>query len=137
MEMNRNVRGVTDDAMELLKNRRWYGNVRELENHVKRAMILSREDVLPKYLFETDDIGLGPDSDTINEDIARIVRQRLEKALSLPGKEENLFENIVGIIERSLIMEALGKTNGNQMRAASLLDMNRSTLRKKMKDFGL
>jgi transcriptional regulator with PAS, ATPase and Fis domain len=135
-EMTRNVRGITDDAMETLKSGRWPGNVRELENHIKRAMVLCREDILPDYLFKTD-ADQGPDPDSTNEDISRIIKKYLEKSLSSPGNEKNLFETIVGIVEKSLILEALGRTNGNQMRAASLLDMNRSTLRKKIRDYKL
>jgi nitrogen regulation protein NR(I) len=136
IEMNRNVRGITEDSMDALKAGRWSGNVRELENFIKRAMVLCREDVLPRYLFEIE-VDHKSDPDRTRDDLIRIIKQCLEKSLLFPGREKNLFEKVIGQVEKTLILEALAKTDGNQMRAASLLDLNRSTLRKKIKDYGI
>lgn len=136
IEMGRNVRGVTDEAMELLKSRTWPGNIRELENNVKRAIVLCREDILPKYLFEVGDEH-APDIEDGKEEMIRVTREYLEKSLLQNEKGEKIFEGIIGIVEKTLIQEALKKTNGNQMRAAGFLALNRSTLRKKIRDYGL
>jgi transcriptional regulator with PAS, ATPase and Fis domain len=136
IEMGRSVRGVTDEAMSKLVSWLWPGNVRELENLIKRAMVLCRDDVLPEYLFEIDNLLLSENENPDEEDIISAIRQYFSghNNNELKGR---IYESATGIVEKTLIQEALAETSGNQMRAARLLGMNRSTLRKKIKDYSL
>jgi len=137
LEMGRQVRGISEKAMKLLTAYAWPGNVRELENLIKRAMVISREDILPEHLFEFRDIG-DQDGDPPHEEaLAEAVKRYF---LMESGKGEAtaaIFQGANTILEKTLIQEALEKTGQNQQQAAILLGMNRSTLRKKIRGYNI
>ncbi len=135
IETGRKVRGITQDARLRLETYSWPGNVRELENQIRRAMVLSREEILSDYLFEPG-AGQTPETDLNSEkQMAALTKQYLGEALASPQSEGSIFEKVTAIVEKALIQEALERTGGNQMQAAQLLGMNRTTLRKKIKDY--
>jgi len=137
LEMNRQVRGVTEAALKHLESNPWPGNVRELENQIKRAMVLSREDVLPDYLFENLQEGVPMPDQGLEERLTKLVRQYLADRLRVNDPAQSLYEQIIGLIEKTLIEDALERTEGNQVQAAHLLGLHRSTLRKKIADHRL
>jgi two-component system, NtrC family, response regulator AtoC len=121
-KFKRNIENVTDAAAKLLTAHDWPGNVRELRNAIERAMILEEgasitAASLPISITRPDGNGqlagipIGTEAAT--------------DGLSL---EDN---------ERSLLVRALEKTEGNQTQAARLLRITRDTLRYKMKKFNL
>jgi DNA-binding NtrC family response regulator len=137
IEMGRKVRGITDSALQRLQTYYWPGNARELENQIKRAMVLSREDVLSEHLFELDlDRPQEFDEDQADR-LAAVTRKYLTRVLLEPDPAKSVFEQIVAVVEEALIREALERTGGNQAQAAQLLGMHRSTLRKKKKDYDM
>jgi len=107
------VRGISQEALRVLKNHDWPGNVRELENVIERALNyvrrgLIRVEHLPPYLLKAVSY-----SDTA----ARQKTYRFEMSLR----------------ERELISSALARANGNKSEAARLLNLSRSRLYEKMK----
>jgi len=135
LEMGRNVRGVTDRALERLQSYSWPGNVRELENQVRRAMVLSREDILSEHSFELTMDGPADLDEPHESRLATVTKKHLARVLADPDPSKSVFERVVAVAEEALIREALERTGGNQVQAAQLLGMHRSTLRKKMKDY--
>jgi two-component system, NtrC family, nitrogen regulation response regulator GlnG len=123
--------------MERLIAHEWPGNVRELENEIKRAMVMSRENVLPDYLF---DLNPRLDAGTPAGGPARLgeaVLRYLDETLAARARDLPPFDHILAAVEKTLIEEALRRTGGNQVHAGDLLGMNRSTLRKKKADHGV
>jgi len=114
---NKEKLGITDEAMEYLERYSWPGNVRELENVIERAVLLSKD----KYI--------GPDDlpDTIKQDQSQ--RQQAYKPMSL---KEALAEP-----EKNLIRQALESNHWNRQATAKALQINRTTLFKKMKQYDL
>lgn len=137
LEMGRRVRGISEKAMKLLTAYAWPGNVRELENLIKRAMVISREDILPEHLFEFRDTG-DREGESLHEEIlAEAVKRYF---LIESGRKEAtaaIFRGASTILEKTLICEALEQTGQNQQQAAHLLGMNRSTMRKKIRDYNI
>ncbi|VAX32946.1 Nitrogen regulation protein NR(I), GlnG (=NtrC) [hydrothermal vent metagenome] len=121
---------ISKQLMDVLLRYKWPGNVRELENLIERLTILNPgQDVTMKDLperFQT----LAPATDKSQASVYST------EDLSLPPEGINL-NNIVDTIERKLISEALGKSNGVKSKAATLLGLNRTTLVEKMKKKGI
>ncbi|MBW4330943.1 nitrogen regulation protein NR(I) [Stakelama sp. CBK3Z-3] len=128
---------LADSAIELLKNYSWPGNVRELENLMRRIAVLGRDDVIADeeiraMLGEGSDL---PAPASREGGLAESIRARLKQmALAQPAllEDGSLYDRIIAEVEKPLIEVVLERTNGNQLRAAKALGINRNTLRKKL-----
>ena len=108
---------VTPEAMALLVEQPWPGNVRELRNAVERALLLSEGDVLGPEAFGSVGASRG---------------SQREGGFQLPRRGVDLEE-----LERSLLMQALERADGNQRVAGEMLGMNRDQVRYRMAKFGI
>ncbi|MGH9508026.1 MAG: sigma-54-dependent transcriptional regulator [Terriglobales bacterium] len=135
------IEGLTPEAARLMHDYAWPGNVRELKNVVQRAMILEdgpriRPACLPftagSELFLA--AAAFPDEPPKENGPAwrRLSNGRFLPDLRIPSGGTSLDE-----IEKRLVEEALRQTQGNQSRAARLLDISRDTIRYAMKKHGL
>jgi DNA-binding NtrC family response regulator len=104
---------LTTRAIDRLSNHPWEGNARELENVIERAIALSADEEL-----HVADIPLSDDGDTIggSEGIDSFLDQALEQQLTLRELNERYTSRV------------LDSTNGNKVRAAKILGINRRTL---------
>jgi DNA-binding NtrC family response regulator len=134
-EMGREVKCVTEDTIRRLIEYPWPGNVRELENQIKRAMVISRENILSEYLFDMDWTKAAAFEESAGKQLKQTTKEYFEELLMTADPPQSIFDKVVGSVEKSLIFEALGRTGGNQVQAAKLLGIHRSTLRKKRKDY--
>ena len=107
------VTGICREALDALTTYGWPGNVRELRNHVDRAMAMSEG---PLIQFS---------------DLADEFRRTAEGTVSMAQLSK--LENI----ERQAIIEALATTGGRRVEAAKVLGIGKTTLYKKLKDYGL
>ncbi|PYM65421.1 MAG: two-component system response regulator [Candidatus Rokuibacteriota bacterium] len=130
-------RQVAAESLLRLTGYAWPGNVRELENVVQHAMVMAAGGViLPEHL----PIAPGPPSVPVPEGtLADLVERKLQECVRGLGTREsaNLYELVLGLVERPLLQAVLRETGGNQLRAAALLGINRNTLRKKLRALGL
>jgi two-component system nitrogen regulation response regulator GlnG len=124
---------LTEATIEKLAAHDWPGNVRELENAIKRALVLaSGELLLPEDFCFLDQ---RPAHEGTGADFEALVHEEAQAVLDAGG--ENLYRQILERVERPLLETVLARTDGNQIRAAALLGMNRNTLRKKIVDLGI
>ena len=114
---NKKKLGITDEAMGYLERYTWPGNVRELENVIERAVLLSRDTYIT-----ADDL---PNS--IKQD-----QSHQQKAYKPSSLKEALAEP-----EKNIIRQALIANHWNRQETAKALAINRTTLFKKMKQYGL
>ena len=123
----------SSEVLELFKTYRWPGNVRELENAIKRAVLLSPNQVLIPIDFP--DLLEGDKYQKKSESLEALVAQKLENSLARMNLKEmnNLYDMVLHQVERPLINIVLQKTRGNQIKTADILGINRNTLRKKIK----
>jgi DNA-binding NtrC family response regulator len=136
-ELKKGIVGITPSSMEKVSSYGWPGNVRQLENILKRAMVLCQGEWIleDQLVFEKgwekretpEELGKKP-----MEDLLDILFEELSKA-SASSPELDM----ISTVERGMILRALQKTNGNQVQAAQLLGMNRSTLRGKMERYNI
>jgi two-component system nitrogen regulation response regulator GlnG len=117
------------DAEPVLVSHGWPGNVRELQNVVQRALLkLAGSRLGAKELS-----GLLPSATAQEHGVAGLVEALLDAAPPAGGR----YQAGLAAIEAPLISAALARTNGNQLRAAELLGMNRNTLRERMRALGM
>jgi two-component system, NtrC family, nitrogen regulation response regulator GlnG len=131
-------RGVAPEALDRLVGYDWPGNVRELENVVQRAMVMATSGViLPEHL------PIGPVSAAASVAVDASLEEIIERKLleCVRGLREhasaNLYDLMIGLVEKPLLRAVLRETGGNQVRAAQILGINRNTLRKKLTEHGI
>ena len=128
-ELGTEARWLSEATLEHLASHDWPGNVRELENAIKRALVLAAHEVLAPedFVFLRGAAQQPPAGGSLGE----LVRD--EALALLHGPEpDDLYRRILERVERPLLEATLLHTGGNQLRAASLLGINRNTLRKKI-----
>ena len=134
-EIPSSVQGISPEVLRLFKSYSWPGNVRELENVLKKAFILCKSAVLTRedFPFLKD---LEPQSDL--ERFEKELSLLLEIPFQIKGQlKGEFYQKTIELVERHLIDKALREVGNNQVKAAELLGINRLTLRKRIKDFGL
>jgi two-component system nitrogen regulation response regulator GlnG len=128
-------------AIDRLKAHPWPGNIRELENFVRRLAALYTQDTLTSQIIEQElvealpeksaDLG-GGDAKDLSEQVERYLAGYFSgfgKDLPPPG----LYDRVIRQVELPLLTAALAATRGNQIRAAELLGLNRNTLRSRIR----
>ena len=144
-------------ALERMKRYRWPGNIRELENLIRRLAALYPQETIADQLVEAE---LGADApvlvtprlaqngggaaasssqggDEEESSLSLSVEHHLSALFKEYGEQlppPGLYHRILREIEYPLISAALAATRGNQIKAAELLGLNRNTLRKKVRD---
>ncbi len=129
------------DALDILHRHKWTGNVRELENLVRRLAVLYSDDVI------TADMVLQEFSkDLPPVEKADIIHNRLEDQLEDACRtlldadradEDSAYTVALAWVERPLIIEALRLTGGNRAKAADKLGIHRNTLRTRLKSLDI
>ena len=141
-------RKVLDDAaVARLARARWPGNVRELENLIRRLAALYSEETITTGIVEAeladrdgapaaDPDEAGAEEGSIGGSVERHLRAYFD---AHDGKlpASGLYARVIREVERPLIELSLAATNGNQLRTAGMLGLNRNTLRKKISDLGI
>ncbi|MDA0923217.1 MAG: sigma-54 dependent transcriptional regulator [Proteobacteria bacterium] len=138
------LRRFSGDAMELVRAYSWPGNVRQLENTIKRLTVTSQSEEITKTEVEIvlgnqpavePLMGMG-DGDKLSASVAKHLRRYFDLhggVLPPPG----LHTRILREVETPLIEIALDATGGNQAKCADLLGINRNTLRKKITELDI
>jgi len=118
--MNKQVVGISPKGLEVLMNYKWYGNVRELENTIERAIVLT-------------------DGKNIELENLPIEIQNFQDQIQLAAlAEENYsIKKASKFLEMNLIKKALKKTKGNHTHAARLLEISHRALLYKIKEYGV
>ena len=139
-QMQKKIESIPAAAMKGLAAWEWPGNIRELENFIERAVILTRGKSLEAPLSELRKPGTdtrpSPGVQPAQEDIARIVKESISAALN--GKKD--FSDEYSQKQREEIVRALTEAKGRvggADGAAARMDINRTTLISRMKKFGI
>ena len=137
----RDMRRVQPEAMRLLREHDWPGNIRELQNYVERAVILGTgpelmvEHLPPQLRGQAAPRPIRPRS---SGDQAALCTELVRQGVSAAGPNAaDLHDRIVGRVERELIQQVLQACDRVQIKAAARLGINRNTLHKKLAEYRL
>lgn len=133
------LRHLSPEAMEVVRIYSWPGNVRQLQNTLRRLSLTSTDPVISRTEIEAA-LQSQPSTVTVgkrfaDENLAESVARHLRRYFDLHGQDlppPGLYSRILREMETPLIEIALDATGGNQARCADLLGINRNTLRKKI-----
>jgi len=119
--INKNVLGITDEAMKCLEHYEWPGNVRQLENEIERAVTLAEDSTFIKPSDLTDEVYNYVE----NTQTIRLLRNR------------TTLKEAIEDLERKFILDVMKETNWNQTTASKELGLSRQGLIKKLKRYNL
>ena len=123
---------IPPETMDILMQYHWPGNVRELENLLKRALLLSKSNVITPDLVQKE------------MSVIKIIQEDKPYGNYAPWIPDNLedyegrlFKFVIEQVEKELIGKALAQMNGNQVKTAKLLGISRAMLHERMEKFGI
>ncbi len=119
------VEGITDEALEQLAGYSGPGNIRELENTIRRGIVLAKSTILT-----AEDCIIQQHTEPAEDDFKQVVGMQIDGLIK--GDEARPYRSLISEVEQMLINKALDLCDGNQVQAAKLLGINRMTLRKKL-----
>jgi len=137
-------RRVSDGALELMRAYSWPGNVRQLENAVRRIGLTARNEEVSRGEVEAV-LGNQPAAQPVlthgqGESLSASVARHLRRYFDLHGNvlpPPGLYQRILREVEMPMIEIALDATGGNQAKCADLLGINRNTLRKRITELDI
>ena len=130
-KFNKNIRGFEPDAIELLKNYNWKGNIRELRNVVERVSLLETNEVIPLESLHFINTG-NVSSTSSTAGSAPIELKEGEHHLQIAKNGVSM-----GNVLKDLIIQTLKITGGNQIKTAKLLGISRAKLRYRIEQLGI
>ncbi|GAB1363538.1 hypothetical protein MASR1M32_27740 [Rhodobacter sp.] len=138
------TRRLTDPAREMIRTHAWPGNVRQLENIIRRLLATSSESEISKAEVEqvlgSQPVSEPPKGGGEGDRLSASVARHLKRYFDLHGGQlppPGVYQRILKEVELPLIEIALDATAGNQAKCADLLGINRNTLRKKITDLDI
>jgi two-component system nitrogen regulation response regulator GlnG len=139
-------RTIETGAIERMKEHSWPGNIRELENLVRRLVAIHPQETLTREIIEMEltEVSLAaadPHSEhPSTTNLPELVEVYLANYFSQYNNElppAGLYERFMRDVEKPLFTAALAATRGNQIKAAELLGLNRNTLRSRIRSLDI
>jgi two-component system response regulator HydG len=142
-ELDKNIKGFSQETEKALRSYSWPGNLRELKNVIKRATLLTDSNYieihsLPFEISNFNKLQFDQAQEEINkqqEEVVTMVAEVPEAAPVTVTGTENNFKKAVYNAEFKIIMDAMAKVNFNKSEAARLLNIDRKTLYNKLKQY--
>ncbi|MDY0882635.1 sigma-54-dependent transcriptional regulator [Dongia soli] len=137
------IKSIAPEVMDILRSHEWRGNVRELENTMHRAVLLSQSDILePEAILLTGGRGIpvsalqpGTQAAALAAQAGKSVPAGVSAAGASAAGPASLVGKTVAAVERDLIIDTLQHCLGNRTHAANILGISIRTLRNKLKQY--
>ncbi len=123
---------LTDEAMAVLRRHQWPGNIRELKHVLEEAAVLATGGIIgSNNLSLPPGSADGPSYSSFHSAAASLAARLINQ------HSGSVYTKYVDAMEEPLLREVLSRTEGNQLRAAEILGINRITLKKRMDEIGI
>lgn len=141
-QLSKNVGGVSQKALSMLGKYPWPGNIREMENNIHTACVMTKNDTLQPEdfpVFSEMDSKIEIDLDNLCEDYTEVFRKIIDPVLpklinNSPGK---IYYFLESALERALIAACLKQFSSNQVKTSEMLGISRNTLRDRMARYNI
>jgi len=130
-KFGKKVSGFTPEAVNILRNYQWKGNIRELRNVIERVVLLESEDIISKDSLSFLKVSDSVPQTSLGEQATPELKPGEHKLII--SKQGATMNNVV----RDLIIQTLRLVNGNQIKAAKILGISRAKLRYRIEQLGI
>jgi two-component system nitrogen regulation response regulator GlnG len=136
-KMDKDVRSISPEALDILLSYTWPGNVRELQSVIRQTVLQTNGPVilpefLPKAVHRAPETGTPEHREgTLAEGLASFVDERIA------ANSQEIYAEVLEMMERSVLKRVLARTEGNQSQAARMLGITRASLRHKLQSLGI
>ena len=136
---NDNASRIEQDALNYIKNYDWPGNIRELENFIKRLITLYPNEIISLDIIKNEFSFLDQKNYKTDSKQLRSLEDHVESYLSKYSIEdfhegdEGIYHKVLLQFEKPILNFVMDSTKGNQIKASKILGLNRNTLRKKLR----
>jgi two-component system nitrogen regulation response regulator GlnG len=141
-QLSKDITGISQKALSMLIKYPWPGNIRELENNVHTACVMTKSDILQPDdfpVYSEVDAKVEIDLDNLQDDYAELFRKIIDPFLlklinNSPGK---IYYFLESALERALISACLRQFGSNQVKTSEMLGISRNTLRDRMAKYNI
>lgn len=133
--------GISSETIDKLIEHEWHGNVRELENAIKRALVMcSGQMLLPEHFSEILDkpvLETNLDNHKLDSQMQSLLQGQVAHLLQSDEDDGQLYAKIRAIFEKPLFQIVLEHAEGNKKKASEILGINRNTLHTKLNEYNI
>jgi two-component system nitrogen regulation response regulator GlnG len=142
LQLDKDIMGISPKAMTMLNKYAWPGNIRELENNIHTASVMTKSDILQPEdfpVFSEIDSKIEIDLDHLQEDYAEIFKKIIDPILPklLNSSEGKIYYFLESALERALIASCLKHFGSNQVKTSEMLGISRNTLRDRISKYNI
>lgn len=137
-ELDKNIDNFTPEVEELFLQYPWYGNLREMKNVIRRAVLLTEGPTVEARSLPMEIVNFSNNPTSVNENKPEVTGSSNSPVVSESGRDEkpDLKSAALGA-EYDLIIKVLKEVNYNKSKAATILNIDRKTLYNKMKAYNM
>jgi DNA-binding NtrC family response regulator len=141
-QTGKRVAGVTEEAAKFLNTYPWPGNIRELENNVHNAVVMSKGEYLKPEdfpIYAESGRASQIDFSVIQEDYVKLFQQLIDPIFDriIATSGQQIYAHLQAALEKTMISAALKSNRSNQVKTAEMLGISRNTLRDRMAKYEL
>jgi len=141
-QLKKDIRGASTKAMKMISQFSWPGNIRELENNIHTACVMTKEEMLQPEdfpIFSELDSKIEIDLDNLQDDYTEMFKKIIDPVLPklINNSEGKIYNFLESALEKALISACLHHFGSNQVKTSEMLGISRNTLRDRISKYSI